>query len=133
MKRAAALAPDQVGPVANLGSLYLQEGRVREAMEVLERALSRDSSSVEGRTNLILALGRVGNLERARELFEEGDQVSPNRTSLLNAMAFASQANGRGQDAVKLLVRSLGLDPTQPQAKELLKKLDPVAAARFSP
>ena len=133
LKRAAALAPDQVGPVANLGSLYLQEGRVREAMEVLERALSRDSSSVEGRTNLILALGRVGNLERARELFEEGDQVSPNRTSLLNAMAFASQANGRGQDAVKLLVRSLGLDPTQPQAMELLKKLDPVAAARFSP
>lgn len=133
LKRAGKLGPDQVGPVANLGSLYLQENRVAEAVAVLEQALGRDPTSVEARTNLLVALGRMGNLDRARELFEEGNQMSPGRPSLYNAMAFAYQANGHPAEAVKLLTRSLGMDAHQPPALNLLRQLDPGAAARFTP
>jgi predicted AlkP superfamily phosphohydrolase/phosphomutase/tetratricopeptide (TPR) repeat protein len=133
LKRAADLGPDQVGPVANLGSLYLQEDRVAEAVTVLEQALARDPLSVEVRTNLLVALGRTGNLDRARELFEEGNQMSPDRPSLYNAMAFAFQANGHPKEAVDLLSRSLGMDSNQPPALKLLRQLDPGAADRISP
>jgi hypothetical protein len=51
----------------------------------------------------------------------------------MNAMAFAYQEGGKKNEAIDLLVRSLTLDPNQPQAKELLKKLNPAAAARFTP
>jgi tetratricopeptide (TPR) repeat protein len=133
LKRAADLGPDQVGPVANLGSLYLQEDRIAEAVKVLEQALARDPLSVEVRTNLLVALGRTGNLDRARELFEEGNQMSPDRSSLYNAMAFAFQANGHPKEAVDLLSRSLRIDPNQPPALKLLRQLDPGAADRISP
>jgi tetratricopeptide (TPR) repeat protein len=122
-----------VGPVANLGSLYLQEDRIAEAVKVLEQALARDPLSVEVRTNLLVALGRTGNLDRARELFEEGNQMSPDRSSLYNAMAFAFQANGHPKEAVDLLSRSLRIDPNQPPALKLLRQLDPGAADRISP
>ena len=133
LKRAADLGPEQVGPVANLGSLYLQENRVAEAVTVLEQALTKDPASVEVRTNLLVALGRTERLDRARELFEEGNQLSPDRPSLYNAMAFAYQANGHPAEAVSLLTHSLGLDPHQAPALNLLRQLDPGAAARFSP
>ncbi|MCI0568157.1 MAG: alkaline phosphatase family protein [Acidobacteria bacterium] len=133
LKRAADLGPDQVGPVANLGSLYLQENRVTEAVAVLEQALARDPASVEVRTNLLVGLGRMGKLDRARELFEEGNQISPELPSLYNAMAFAFQANGHPKEAVDLLSRSLSLDSNQPPALNLLRQLDPGAAARISP
>jgi tetratricopeptide (TPR) repeat protein len=133
LKRAADLGPDQVGPFANLGILYLQEGRIKEALEVLERALARDPLSVEVRTNLIVALAQTGSLDRATSVFEEGRQLMPDKPSLMNAMAFAYQGDGKKKQAVDLLVRSLTLDPNQPQARDLLRRLDPAAASRLSP
>src|SRR5262249_42633184 len=41
LKRAADLGPDEVGPVANLGSLYLQENRTQEALEALQLAVAK--------------------------------------------------------------------------------------------
>lgn len=131
LKRAADLGPDQVGPLANLGSLYLQENRVEEAVTLLERALAKDPSSVEARTNLLVGLGRARQLGKAREVFEEGNQISPERTSLYNAMAFACQVNGQPGEAAKLLQHSLALDSSQPAALDLLRQVDPAAAARM--
>jgi predicted AlkP superfamily phosphohydrolase/phosphomutase/tetratricopeptide (TPR) repeat protein len=131
LRRAMELGPEQVGIAANLGIVYLQLGRIQEAVDILERALNRDPSSVEVRTNLLVALGRTGNLERAGAVFEEGRKISPEVPGLYNAMAFAYQANGEPEKAVDLLGQSLAMNPSQPEAVELLKRLDPVAAKRF--
>jgi tetratricopeptide (TPR) repeat protein len=130
-RRAMELGPDQVGPAANLGSIYLQEGKVEEAAEVLEKALARNPASSEVRTNLIVALGRLGKLDRAADLFKEATHGDRGIPSLYNAMAFAYQANGRPDDAKRLLKASLTIDPRQPDALQLLKRLDPAAAAAF--
>ena len=126
------LGPDQMGPAANLGSIYLQEGRVVEAVSVLERALGRAPGSPEVRTNLIVALGRLGQVDRARDVFEEGIHIVPGRPSLYNAMAFAYQANGRPREAAGLLKTSLGIDSSQTEALRLLQQVDPAAAAGIS-
>jgi Tfp pilus assembly protein PilF len=126
LRRAIELGPDQVGPAANLGSIYLQEGRVDEAAQLLEKALGRDSASAEVRTNLIVALGRLGQVEKARDLFEEGIRIT-RRPSLYNAMAFAYQMNGRPKDAAGLLKISLKIDPHQADALRLLRQADPAA------
>jgi len=130
--RAMELGPDQVGPAANLGSIYLQEGRAEEAVSVLERALGRDPASVEVRTNLIVALGRLGKVDRARDLFEEGLRIVPRRPALYNAMAFTYQANGHPAEAAGLLKTSLSIDAGQADALRLLRQADPAAADEIS-
>ncbi len=132
LRRAMELGPDQAGIAANLGIVYLQLERIQDAVEVLERALNRDPTSVEVRTNLLVALGRSASIGRATAVFEEGRKISPDVPGLYNAMAFAYQANGQAEKAVELLRRSLEMNPSQPEAVELLKSLDPVAAKRFA-
>ncbi|HEV8335909.1 MAG TPA: alkaline phosphatase family protein [Candidatus Polarisedimenticolia bacterium] len=126
LRRAIELGPDQVGPAANLGSIYLQDGRVDEAAKLLEKALGRDAASAEVRTNLIVALGRLGQVDKARDLFEEGIRIT-RRPSLYNAMAFAYQINGRPKDAAGLLKVSLKMDPHQADALRLLRQAEPAA------
>jgi len=129
LQRAVELGPDQVGPAANLGSLYLLEGRWNEAIEVLERAIGRDPGSLEARVNLVVALGRLGRIDDARDRFDEGIRGGVRTPSLYNAMAFAFQLGGRPKDAARLLKISLGLDPSQPDALNLLHQVEPRGSA----
>jgi hypothetical protein len=55
-RQALEVTPDLVGCMANLGGLYLEEGRASEAAAVLQGALDRDAHSV-GARQLIVALG----------------------------------------------------------------------------
>ena len=129
LQRAVELGPDQVGPAANLGSLYLLEGRWNDAIEVLERAIARDPGSLETRVNLVVALGRLGRIDQARDRFDEGIRGGVRTPSLYNAMAFAYQLGGHPQDAARLLKISLGLDPRQPDALNLLHQVEPRGSA----
>jgi tetratricopeptide (TPR) repeat protein len=133
LRRALELGPDQAGPGANLGSLLIQQGRLEEAVEVLEKALGRDSSSLETRTNLIVALGRLGRLPAAQARFEEAGRLGQLHPPVLSAMAFALRTNGKVAEAVRLLRRSLEIDPEQPEALRLLREIDPGALPPKTP
>ena len=124
------LAPDQVGPAANLGSLYLKRGRFEQARELLEQASTRDPRSIEVRTNLIVALGRQEKLEEARLRFDDGVRISGPQPQFLNAMAFAFHLNKRPEEAIPLLESSLRIRPKQVDAADLLRKVQQAAGSR---
>ena len=118
------LSPDLVGVLANLGGMYLQEGRTPEAVSALESALDKDPRNVEARTNLIVALGMEKDLDAARARFEEGDRQGLKAPQFYNAWAYALHVNGRRDEALEMLRASLRLDPRQADARRLVQEIE---------
>jgi len=123
-KRAVEVAPELAGALANLGSLYLQQGRVEDAVAVLQRALGKDSRNAESRTNLIVALGMMHDLEGARQLVKDAEKMSQKSPLFYNALAYALHFNGRSQEALETLSESLRIDPRQQEARRLQAEIE---------
>ncbi len=123
-KRAVEAAPDLVGALANLGSLYLQEGRADDAVTVLQQALRKDARNPESRTNLIVALGMKRDLEGARRLVKDAEGMGQRVPLFYNALAYALHFNGRNQEALETLRESLRIDPRQPDALRLRSEIE---------
>ncbi len=118
------IAPDLVGPMANLGALYLQEGRATAAVAILQRAVEKDPRSVESRTNLIVALGMEHDLEGARRQVESAEGSGQRVPLYYNALAYALHLNGRDEEALATLRESLSLDPGQRDALRLRSDIE---------
>jgi tetratricopeptide (TPR) repeat protein len=123
-KRTLEVAPDLIGAMANLGSLYLQQGRSAEAVEILTRSLEKNRRGIESRVNLIVALGMVGNLEEARRIFEEAESMGQRLPHYHNAMAYALHVNGRTDEALTIVDRALAIFPGQPDALRLRREIE---------
>jgi predicted AlkP superfamily phosphohydrolase/phosphomutase/Tfp pilus assembly protein PilF len=123
-KRALEAAPDLVGAMANLGSLYLQEGRTQEAVEVLKRAVDKDPRNVESRTNLIVALGMDRDPEGAKSQVRQAESAGQRHPLFYNALAYALHLNGRSDEALAAVRESLKIDPRQADALRLQAEIE---------
>ncbi|PYT16002.1 MAG: hypothetical protein DMF51_05630 [Acidobacteria bacterium] len=124
LERTLEIAPDLVGAMANLGSLYLQEGRHDDAVKVLRGALEKDPRNLESRTNLIVALGLKHDVEGARGLVKEAEGMSLRAPLFYNGLAYALYVNGRNEEALETLRESLQLDPRQREARRLQAEIE---------
>jgi len=121
--RALDLDPDSTLALQGLGSLLVGMDRATEAIPFLRRALEQDPDLLEARTDLVVALGRVGQPDEALRIFRASDVEGQAPLSLVNAMALAHHANSANREARTLLMRSLALDPSQPKVRALLETL----------
>jgi len=117
-------APDLVGLMANLGGLYLQEGRASEAVALLDRALERDPRNVEARTNLVVALGLDHDLDRARTRVDEAEKQGQKAPTIHNALAFVLHVSGRDEEALAEVDKALAIDPRQPDSLRLRQEIE---------
>jgi len=123
-REALEVAPDLVGSMANLGGLYLQEGRGAEAVAVLQGALEKEPRNVEARTNLVVALGLEHDLAGARSRVEEAEKQGQRVPILYNALAYALHVNGRDEEALEAVGKALAIDPRQPDAVRLRQEIE---------
>jgi predicted AlkP superfamily phosphohydrolase/phosphomutase/tetratricopeptide (TPR) repeat protein len=123
-RKTLELAPDLAGAMANLGSLCLQQQRYGEAVAILRRAVDKDPRNLESRTNLIVALGMTRDLPGARTLVEEAESAGRRTPLLYNALAYALHVNGRDEEALAWLRRSLQIDPRQADALRLQAEIE---------
>ena len=69
--------PDFEWPYGNLGSVYVEQGRIQEAKDVLQKALTINASYVNGWLHLATARLKDGDLNGAHEAARMAQQIDP--------------------------------------------------------
>lgn len=124
---------------ANATHLRSQEGDLADAVSQLQAIVRMDPSHAEALMELGILTARRGNLPEAAELLEQAVQhfEPPDSAAHFN-LGKALRELGRNAEALEQLQHSLRLNPSQPQAHELLghlwvaKKEFEKAAGHFS-
>jgi hypothetical protein len=117
-------APDNA--VANdLATAYVTAGRVKEAVELLERVLAESPDYTPCRITLASLKLKAGEPQGAEELLKDAPQPPDPmlRAELAYAKACAAYAVGRSEDAVDLLNKALDEDPWHSAAAAALMDL----------
>jgi Flp pilus assembly protein TadD len=118
------IAPDLVGAMANLGGLYMDQGRATDAVAILQQAVERDARNIESRTNLIVALGMEGDADGARRQLEAAAAVGFLVPQFYNALGYAMHINGRREEALDAVRRALAIDPRNRDALRLQSEIE---------
>jgi len=91
-------------PYFNLGSLYLREGQVAEAVDYLQEALSRHPAWSEGKAKLAMALTSMGKQAEALSLLEEAVQLDRRNADALYQYARLLAKMGKQDEAERQLL-----------------------------
>lgn len=115
----------------NLGTVYLQRGKLDAAMEELTRAATLAPDRVEYRNNLALAYKAKGWLERAVEEFGQALRLDPESAMAHANLAATYTAQKQIPEAIAAGERAVGLAPSSFTARVNLAEAY-AAAGRLS-
>jgi len=122
-ERARKQEPEDPAVLVNLGVTYARLGRTEDAVPVFSKLLSLDPGNQEARFNRALALASGDKLEGAAADLEQLLANGFEEPRALNLLARIREAQGRREEAVALLERSLAADPDQPTFRAMLQRL----------
>ncbi|OGR03693.1 MAG: hypothetical protein A2284_14160 [Deltaproteobacteria bacterium RIFOXYA12_FULL_61_11] len=97
-----------------LGTLFVQEDKISEAISLFKKALETDNSLVEAYLNLSSIYLRYSNYPAALELCNQGLQYAPANEDLLCCKAIATIHTGNTDEGLEDL-RKLNLRGTRPE------------------
>jgi Flp pilus assembly protein TadD len=114
----AVLAADRFNVEAhnNLGLLYHRRGSPKEAIEQFRRAIALNSEYVKARSNLAVVLMEAGRLAEARAELRAAMTVEPRNPDVIVNLALVENADRHREEAIELLVRAIGYQPTHAMA-----------------
>jgi predicted Zn-dependent protease len=75
LEKAVRLDPKLVEPHISLGTVYLREGRLQDAVVQLERARNLDPYANSAYSHLAIAYRRLGNIDKSRQVLTELKEV----------------------------------------------------------
>ena len=104
-------APQNARAHSNLGSIFLEAGRVDEAIQALMEAERLDPRAPEIHANLCIAYVRLGRHVEAVEQGEIAVRLAPEQVDARVNLARALSGLGRVDEAVKQLEAALSLQP----------------------
>jgi hypothetical protein len=96
--------------MAQLGTVYLQQGRFRQASDWFQQALERDGESLDARYKLALCRFSLGDYATSAELLEQVHQVRPDHDYGMAYLRLAQSHHFRGnldraREVYELLLR----------------------------
>jgi Flp pilus assembly protein TadD len=101
-----AANPDQPALVAELGKIELAAGRLKEAVQALERAIASDGRDWKSHSALGVAYDRQGEYVRAETAYREALALAPDNPTVLNNLALSKAMAGDLPGAQTLLQRA---------------------------
>ena len=110
-------SPDSFLALNNLGEELLRQGRVAEAMPLLERTLQLKPESAQARCNLGVALLQRGQVEPALREFTLATQLQPELAEAHKNLSDVFILQGRMHDALLAAQRAVALDPNFAEAE----------------
>jgi len=110
----AVLAADEFNVEArnNLGLLYHSRGLTTEAVDQFRRAIAINPQYVKARSHLAVVLMDAGRLAEARAELRAAMTIEPRNPDLIVNMALVEKADQHRDQAIDLLVRAIGQQPT---------------------
>jgi Flp pilus assembly protein TadD len=114
----AVLAADEFNVEArnNLGLLYHRRGLTTEAIDQFRRAIAVNPQYVKARSNLAVVLMNAGRVAEARAELRAAITLEPRNADLLVNMALVEKADQHRDQAIELLLRAIGHQPTHSMA-----------------
>jgi Flp pilus assembly protein TadD len=114
----AVLAADRFNVEAhnNLGLLYHRRGSPKEAIEQFRQAIAINAEYVKARNNLAVVLMEAGRLAEARAELRAAMTVEPRNPDVIVNLALVENADRHREEAIELLVRAIGYQPTHAMA-----------------
>ena len=107
----------------HLGFVLTRRGRLAEAVEEYERALERDPSHVNARTNLAVNLVDLGQVDRAAREMTRVLEIDPGNASAHTNLGAMLVHQGQIERGIAEFQEALRLDPQQVQARIALQAL----------
>jgi Flp pilus assembly protein TadD len=98
-----------------LGFSLFQQGRSKEAVVALEKALAIDPKHAKAHNNLALAAIDSGELEVAEAHYRESLAITP-QSAIYNDLGFVLEREGLSDEAVEMYRKAIKLDPASASA-----------------
>jgi len=117
IKVAIARNPKFSGYFHNLGSIYLDQGRFVEAVELLEQSLRVDANSVVSLYNLASALRGLGRVDEAEVRCREALRLKPDYAEALCNLGIVRHEQSRFAEAIACYDQALRIDPSLADAR----------------
>ena len=114
----AVLAADRFNVAAhnNLGVLYHRRGLTKEAIEQFRRAIAINAAYLKARSNLGVVLMEIGRLAESRAELRAAMTVEPRSADVIVNLALVEHADRHRDEAMELLLRAIGYQPTHAMA-----------------
>jgi hypothetical protein len=109
----AEKSPAKARPHNNLGAILLRRGRLQEAVDEFQTALSLKPDYADAHYNLGIAMAKQGNLTDGISHFSETLRLQPRNVKALNNMAATLVLKERYPEAIDYLKRALLINPEQ--------------------
>jgi Tfp pilus assembly protein PilF len=114
----AVLAADEFNVEArnNLGLLYHGRGQTTDAVDQFRRAIVINPQYVRARSNLAVVLMNAERFAEARAELRAALTLDPRNADLIVNLALVEKADQHRDQAIELLVRAIGYQPTHGMA-----------------
>lgn len=122
-KNATELAPYNPEFQNKLGTLLISIKKIPAAIEIFQSVLKENPSNIQAITNLGYANLISGNQKLAEELYLLGLKINPDYEPLLMNLAGLKLFNKQYAEARSILLKILSKNPTNQQAKKIVKQL----------
>jgi tetratricopeptide (TPR) repeat protein len=105
--------PSYAAAYYNIGLIYLKQQKLGDARANLEQAVALDAGNANVWNNLGVACGELGDYTGASNAFARALTLEPAHLLALENMVKVYQAQGRSEDARKVLETAIAADPNQ--------------------
>jgi Flp pilus assembly protein TadD len=129
------VAPDDARVVGEYGKVLIQQGRARDSLDFLTRAVQLRDGDWTLYSALGVAYDQLGDYQNARAAYERALSLKPNETAILNNYAMSRMLAGDFAQAKKLITQAAAGSNDERIAHnvKLIDGLAPAAVANAAP
>ncbi|MFH0777676.1 MAG: tetratricopeptide repeat protein, partial [Candidatus Eisenbacteria bacterium] len=121
LQQCLRLEPVNAPALANLGTLYLAQGRLKDGVPLLERAVELAPQNAVLRFNLAEALAALERLDEAARHYEEAIRLDPTLEPAYVSLGRVYALQLRSEDAIAMWRKALELNPYNSEAAAMLQ------------
>ena len=103
--------PEYAEAYNNMGLALKEQGKSKEALEALKKAVSLKPNFVEAYNNMGNVLVDQNNLEKAIELFQKAILLYPKYAEAYNNMGLALHYQDKSEEAIQVYKKAISLEP----------------------